>query len=324
MRKYLIISLLFGSASSLPAFHLVSDTTAQAMQVEEIAEAVNMVKTGAEQIRAVMQVYKELKSVYNTIGEVRDMYNSISSYWDAFSNGWSFDSVDSLDEFMSTADDKLCRWGIQPATTGVLGDAVARSKSLRYDAEKQQSSLRWMPYDYSRDSVLNSIFTDTSYEKSKSSENSFFGLFSLDTISIKDVEDSVFGKSEDGIKVKTASGDLATPTAAEKQLLAEKAQNKLEQQFLKYSEGQAKLDAATKANIAKIVQNEDGAYSNDIAGITQKSVDIAALQVAATSDVTSAINQNTATNIKMSEIMSEVNKAKSEVKQMEDYGKLLE
>lgn len=324
MRKYLIISLLFGSASSLSAFHLVSDTTAQAMQVEEIAEAVNMVKTGAEQIRAVMQVYKELKSVYNTIGEVRDMYNSISSYWDAFSNGWSFDSVDSLDEFMSTADDKLCRWGIQPATTGVLGDAVARSKSLRDDAEKQQSSLRWMPYDYSRDSVLNSIFTDTSYEKSKSSENSFFGLFSLDSISIKDVEDSVFGKSEDGIKVKTASGDLTTPTAAEKQLLAEKAQNKLEQQFLKYSEGQAKLDAATKANIAKIVQNEDGAYSNDIAGITQKSVDIAALQVAATSDVTSAINQNTATNIKMSEIMSEVNKAKSEVKQMEDYGKLLE
>ena len=182
-----------------------------------------------------------------------------------------------------------------------------------------------MPYDYSRDNVLNSIFTDTSYEKPNSSGgNSFFGLFSLDSISIQEVEDSIFGKSEDGIKVKTASGDLATPTAAEKQLLAEKAQNKLEQQFLKYSEGQAKLDAATKANVAKIIQNEDGAYSNDIAGITQKSVDIAALQVAATSDVTSAINQNTATNIKMSEIMTEVNKAKSEVKQMEDYGKLLE
>ena len=106
MRKYLTILALSACASPLSAFHLVSDTTAQAMQVEEIAEAVNMVKTGAEQIRAVMQVYKEVKAVYDTVGEVRDMYNNISSYWDAFTNGWMFDSVDDLDDFMCTADDK--------------------------------------------------------------------------------------------------------------------------------------------------------------------------------------------------------------------------
>ena len=91
---------------------------------------------------------------------------------------------------MSTADSKLGRWGIQPATSGVLGDAVARSKSFRYGANDGASDIRNMPYDYSRDNVLRSLFTNTSYKSSSSDSNwSFFGLFDSDSVEIEEVED---------------------------------------------------------------------------------------------------------------------------------------
>ena len=74
-------------------------------------------------------------------------FNNLSSYWNSFQNQWSFDNIEDFDSFMSTADNKLGRWGIQPATSGVLGDAVARSKSLKYDAYDGASDIRNLPYD---------------------------------------------------------------------------------------------------------------------------------------------------------------------------------
>lgn len=328
LKKYFSVALLCSATFTHNAFsaHLVSDLTGQALQNAELAEAVNIVKTGAEQIRAVMCVYNELKEVYDVIGNVRNTFNNLSNYWDSFQNQWSFDNIEDFDSFMSTADNKLGRWGIQPATSGVLGDAVARSKSLKYDAYDGSSDIRNLPYDYSRDNVLRSLFSNTSYKKTSSSDSdwSFFGLFSSDSIEVEEVEDNQFANDESGIKVKTATGDLTVPTSAEKLELAQKVQQKVESDFLEYAQNQAVLDAATKANIAKIASNEDGTYSNDLAGVTQQATDIAAINVAATADVTTAINQNTATNIKMNQLMMEMNQAESDLKEMEDYGALLE
>lgn len=306
--------------------HLVSDTISQSLQNAEIAEAVNIVKTGAEQIRAVISVYNEIREVYDIIGNVRDTFNNLSSYWDTFQHQWEFDNIDDFDSFMSTADSKLGRWGIQPATSGVLGDAVARSKSFRYDTNDSASDIRNLPYDYSRDNVLRSLFTNTSYKKSSSSDSSwsFFGLFDSDSIEVEEVEDSQFAVDDTGIKVKTATGELTIPTSSEKLALAEKVQGKVESDFLNYAENQAILDAATKAAIANIAENKDGVYSEDLAGVTQQATDIAALGVAATADVTTAVNQNTATNIKMNQLMMEMNQAESDLQEMSDYGKLLE
>ena len=136
--------------------HLVSDAISQSLQNAEIAEAVNIVKTGAEQVRAIISVYNEIREVYDIIGNVRNTFDNFSNYWDTFQSQWSFDNSGDFDSFMSTADSKLGRWGIQPATSGVLGDAVARSKSFRYGANDGASDIRNMPYDYSRDNVLRS------------------------------------------------------------------------------------------------------------------------------------------------------------------------
>lgn len=328
LKKYFFIGVLSSISFTHTTFpaHLVSDLTGQALQNAELAEAVNIVKTGAEQIRAVMSVYNELKEVYDVIGNVRNTFNNLSSYWNSFQNQWSFDNIEDFDSFMSTADNKLGRWGIQPATSGVLGDAVARSKSLKYDAYDGASDIRNLPYDYSRDNVLRSLFSKTSYKKTTSSDSdwSFFGLFSSDSIEVEEVEDNQFASDESGIKVKTATGDLTVPTSAEKVELAQKVQQKVESDFLEYAQNQAVLDAATKANVAKIASNESGVYSSDLAGVTQQATDIAAINVAATADVTTAINQNTATNIKMNQLMMEMNQAESDLKEMEDYGALLE
>ena len=305
--------------------HLVSDAISQSLQNAEIAEAVNIVKTGAEQVRAIISVYNEIREVYDIIGNVRNTFDNFSNYWDTFQSQWSFDNSGDFDPFMSTADSKLGRWGIQPATSGVLGDAVARSKSFRYGANDGASDIRNMPYDYSRDNVLRSLFTNTSYKSSSSDSNwSFFGLFDSDSVEIEEVEDSQFAADDTGIKVKTATGELTTPTASEKLALAEKVQSKVETDFLDYAENQAILDAATKANVASIAENKDGVYSEDLAGATQQATDIAALGVAATADVTTAVNQNTATNIKMNQLMMEMNQAESDLQEMSDYGKLLE
>ena len=89
-------------------------------------------------------------------------------------------------------------------------------------------------------------------------------------------------------------------------------------------EKSARARQLEERNVASIAENKDGVYSEDLAGATQQATDIAALGVAATADVTTAVNQNTATNIKMNQLMMEMNQAESDLQEMSDYGKLLE
>lgn len=321
MRK--LISVIIFSCLSLHAYalHLVSDTAAQALQKTQIVETVNLVQAGLQQAQNLLKVYNQLQDIYKVVGYYRDTFSSVSNIWEEIQNQWSFGGVSDFDEFMTASSDHLDRWGIQPAQSGILGNLVIQSKHYKEQAQMAAGELSNLPYNYSRDNVLRDLFTTT--EINKSNTSGLFGLFSTDIFEVKEVEDSTFALTENGVMVKTATGELATPTASDKLAIVDKVTAKLESQFESYAKSQAQVDAQTKAMAKAIASDTKGAYSDDLMGVTQQTADLAALQVAGIADVTSAINQNTATNLKMNQLILEANKAKAAAEQAKGFKDLL-
>ena len=298
-----------------PAYaqHFVQDQTLWALQQKEIAETVNLVKTAGEQLSAMTRIYSNVKDVYNAIGNIRSQIENLGSTWDRIKRSWSFDDIEDLDDLMRTADRSLSRWGIQPATTGLLGDAMAHSKLMRDDAQHYKNEFGNLYHDYSRDSVLRSIFKKRTY--TSTSAGGFWNLFSDGSIKEEKIEDSMFSMADNGdILVKKSDGSLTLPSADEQVILASKVQKDMFDSFSSYATQQSILDAETKKKAADIAQDTSN-YTPDLAGVTQKLADLSALQIAATSDTITAINQNTTANLKSSELMLEISRIEREAEQ---------
>ena len=302
--KILYYIPLISFASISHAQHFVQDSTLWALQQKEIAETVNLVKTAGEQLSAITKVYNNVRDVYEVIGDMRRQIENLGSTWERIKRSWSFDDIEDLDGFMRTADRSLSRWGIQPATSGLLGDAMAQSKIMKRDAQHSKNELGNAYHNYSMNSVMGSIFKKRTY--TSTSSGGFWNLFAEDSIREDKVEDAMFAQTDTGnIMVKQSDGSLSLPSAEEQMILTQKTQSELFNSFSEYASQQAILDAETKKKAADIA-NDTTNYSSDLTGVTQKVADLEALQVAATSDTITAINQNTTANMRSSELMMEL------------------
>lgn len=127
----------------------------------------------------------------------------------------------------------------------------------------------------------------------------------------------MFAQTDNGkILVKRSDGGLTLSSADEQIILAQKTQSQLFSSFSDYATQQSILDAETKKKAAEIA-NDTTNYSKDLARVTQKVADLNALQVAATSDTITDINQNTTANMRSSELMMEFARIEREAKETE-------
>lgn len=243
--KSILIAYIFFITSVSNAQHFVQDSTLWALQQKEIAETVNLVKTAGEQLSAIVKVYNNVRDVYEVIGDIRSQIENLGSTWDRINRSWTFDEIEDLDDLMRTADRSLSRWGIQPATTGLLGDAMAQSKIMKRDAQHSKNELGNAYHDYSMNSVMGSLFKKRTY--ASTSSGGFWNLFSDDSIKEERVEDAMFAQTDNGeILVKRSDGGLTLPSADEQIILAQKTQSQLFSSFSDYATQQSILDAKTK------------------------------------------------------------------------------
>lgn len=320
MRLIVPIFILF--TQGIYAQHFVQDQTLWALSQQEIAETVNLVKTAGKQLSAITKVYNNVRDVYDAIGNIKKQIDNLGSTWERIRHSWSFDDIEDLDDLMRTADKSLSRWGIQPATTGLLGDAMAQSELIKKDIRHSKNELGDLYHDYSMNSVMRNIFKKRNY--AGTSSGGFWNLFSEGSIEEEAIEDPMFELSGNGsILAKREGGNLTLPSADEQIIIAQKAQSEMMESFSSYATQQSILDAETKKKAAEIAGDTTN-YTSDLAGVTQKVADLGALQVAATSDTITAVNQNTIANMRSSELIMELSKIESEMEEAKRIEKALQ
>lgn len=312
--------------------HMVFDAQSYVTEMSELLKETEIVQNGIQHLAELRNVFGQLKDLYSVVGEVKRLKDMCSeNLFDNFVNnfvgdfdfnGLSINDANGLENLINTSDRRLGCWGVQPATTGVLGDMMTRMTAASNTSRKISSEVSSLPYTCSRDNVLYSLFRQTSYKKNTG--GLFSKLFSKDSVEVKEKEDDLFAMTESGIKAKSVDGSLTEPTISDKLILTDKAQAKVEADFHAYVQSQTIATQLKATQVNDILSNKDGAYTNDIAGLTKKSVDLTALEVASISDVTDAVNQNTATNIRLNEVMQEKQRIEREAKDAAHYSDLLD